>query len=421
MASFSAASFLRPVVTSLLGEHPPIYVMFWDGSSLGEPDAKATAIFRSPDAVTRILWSPGELGLARAYVVGDIDFEGDLYYALAHLTKVQPKIGSLGLRSLVQAARGVLKVGAFGGPPEIPAEETKPAGRLHSLRRDRHAISHHYDVGNDFYGLFLGKTMTYSCARFVDDGMSLDEAQIEKYDMVCRKLGLQSGMRYLDVGCGWGGLLMHAAQNYGVTGVGITLSSEQVELARERIAAAGLSDRIEIRIQDYRDLQGETFDAISSIGMFEHVGRLQMARYFSTLENVLSIGGRLLNHAIDAVGGSAMDPDGFIARYVFPDGELQDLSVSGSAMQDAGFEIRDVESLREHYAQTLRHWVANLESNWDEAVKIVGERRARVWRIYMAGSAVAFEANRISVHQTLGVKTAENGDSGMPPTRRSFV
>jgi cyclopropane-fatty-acyl-phospholipid synthase len=421
MAQNSAASFLRPIVSTLLGDEPSIHVTFWDGSSIGNPDSKATAAFQSPDAVRHILWSPGELGLSRAYVVGDIDFEGDIYYALAHLAGVQPKIGSLGLKSLVTAARGAFSLGGLGRRPEIPAEETVPPGRVHSLLRDAKAISHHYDVGNDFYSLFLGKTWTYSCARFVDDGMSLDEAQVAKYDMVCRKLGLQEGMRHLDVGCGWGGLLIHAAANYGITGVGITLSKEQADRAKTRIAEAGLSDKIEIRIQDYRDLRNETFDAISSIGMFEHVGRSQMTKYFASLNTVLAPGGRLLNHAIDAVGGSAMHPDGFIARYVFPDGELQDLSVSIGAMQDSGFEIRDVESLREHYAQTLRQWVSNLELQWDRAVDMVGERRARVWRLYMAGSAVAFEQNRISIHQSLGVKTEANGESRMPSTRRSFV
>lgn len=421
MAQTSAASFLQPIVTTLIGENPPIHVKFWDGSSIGDPDAKASAVFHSPDAVRHILWSPGELGLARAYVVGEIDFEGDIYYALSHLTGVQPKIGSLGLKSLVSAARGAVSLGGVGRRPEIPVEENRPAGRVHSIWRDAKAISHHYDVSNEFYSLFLGKTWTYSCARFVDDDMTLDEAQTAKYDMVCRKLGLKEGMRYLDVGCGWGGLLIHAAKHYGVTAVGITLSKEQADKAKERIAAEGLSDKIEVRIQDYRDLRNEKFDAISSIGMFEHVGRAQMARYFEVLDGVMNPGGRLLNHAIDSVGGSAMHPDGFIARYVFPDGELQDLSVSVGAMQDAGFEVRDVESLREHYAKTLRHWVSNLEQNWTKAVEIVGERRARVWRLYMVGSAVAFEANRISIHQSLGVKTPATGESGFPSTRRDFV
>jgi cyclopropane-fatty-acyl-phospholipid synthase len=421
MAHSTAASFLQPAVRALLGDEPAIHVRFWDGSSMGDADAKATVVFRSHEALRHIVWSPNELGLARAYVMGDIEFEGDLYYALGHLTGVQPKIGSLGLRSAVHAAKGALRFGALSGRPRVPDEEIVPPGRVHSLLRDAKAISHHYDVGNDFYELFLGETWTYSCARFVDDGMSLDEAQLAKYDMVCRKLGLREGMRYLDVGCGWGGLLIHAARNHGVTGVGITLSKAQADKAKERIAAAGLTDKIEIRIQDYRDLRNETFDAISSIGMFEHVGRSQMARYFGVLDTVLAPGGRLLNHAIDSVGGSAMHPDGFIARYVFPDGELQDLAVSIGAMQDAGFEVRDVESLREHYAVTLRHWVTNLEQNWDKAVAIAGENRTRVWRVYMAGSAVAFEQNRISIHQSLGVKTMANGDSHMPPTRRSFV
>ena len=421
MPDSNVAGSLETVFTAFLGPDLPVRVVFWDESSLGDEDAKATVVFKSPEALRHILWAPGELGLGRAYVASEIDFEGDVYYALTHLTAVSPKLRKLSLRSLTKAVGAIVSTGALSHRPNVPTEESKPRGGVHSLRRDATAISHHYDVGNDFYTLFLGSTMTYSCARFIDSGDSLDDAQVEKFDMVCRKLGLQEGMKFLDVGCGWGGLLMHAAKHYGVAATGITISKEQAALAKERIEAAGLSDKIEVRVQDYRELAGESFDAISSIGMFEHVGRSQMAKYFTILHSLLTPGGRLLNHAIDSVGGSVMDPNGFIARYVFPDGELQDLSISLSAMQDAGFEVRDVESLREHYAQTLRHWVANLESNWDEAVALVGEARARVWRIYMVGSAVSFESNRISVHQSLGVKTDEAGASSMPSTRRSFV
>lgn len=421
MTRDSAANSLRPVVCSLLGDPPSIFVKFWDGSSIGDPDAKAAAVFNSPDAIRHIVRAPGELGLARAYIIGAFDFEGDLYYALSELADHEPKIAHFGFRSLLGALRGATKIGGLTKRLEMPPEEIVPQGRVHSMRRDAKAISHHYDVGNDFYSLFLGETWTYSCARFTEDGMSLDEAQVEKYDLICRKLGLKEGMHYLDVGCGWGGLLIHAAKHYGVIATGITISKEQAAKARERIDAAGLSGKIDVRIQDYRELQNEEFDAISSVGMFEHVGQAQMTKYFEVLESVLRPGGRLLNHAIDKPGGSVMDPGGFIARYVFPDGELQDLSVSTAAMQAAGFEVRDVESMREHYAQTLRHWVANLESNWDRAVDLVGVNRARIWRIYMAGSAVKFEKNHISIHQTLGVKALPNGKSGMPPTRHSFA
>lgn len=421
MMSNQVAGQLRPMFSAILGENAPVRIEFWDGSSIGDDSAKSKVTLHSPDALSRILWAPGELGLARAYVAGDIDIDGDAYHALGVLTSANPAYVSVGIRTLLTTAGAGIRLGAVGKRLPPPPEEMKPTGKLHSKRRDAAVISHHYDVGNDFYRLFLGETMTYSCARFIEPDDSLDTAQQQKYDLICRKLGLASGMRLLDVGCGWGGMVLHAAQHYDVSAVGITLSQEQAALARQRVEGAGLSERIEIRVQDYRDLRAERFDAVSSIGMFEHVGRSRMAQYFQTLYEVLDDGGRLLNHAIDTPEGSMMSPNGFIARYVFPDGELQDLADSIGAMQDAGFEVRDVETLREHYAKTLRHWVTNLEANWDEAVRLVGRNRARVWWIYMVGSAVSFEANEISVHQTLGVKTSTSGESGMPLTRHSFV
>jgi cyclopropane-fatty-acyl-phospholipid synthase len=315
----------------------------------------------------------------------------------------------------------------MGPPPPPPAAEIRLAswrrsGSVHSRRRDAAAVTHHYDVGNDFYRIVLGPAMTYSCARFVDRHTSLAEAQEAKHELICRKLGLheRAGARLLDVGCGWGSLALHAAGRHGARVVGVTISAEQVAAARERVRAAGLADRVEIRLQDYRTLAGETFDAISSVGMFEHVGSERAAEYFTTLYRLLAPRGRLLNHAISSAGGSRLDRRSFMGRYVFPDGELVDVGDVVLGMERAGFEVRDVESLREHYARTLRAWVANLEADWDRAVALAGMGRARVWRLYMAASAVGFEDGGIAIHQVLGTKTDEYGRSGMPPTRRAW-
>jgi cyclopropane-fatty-acyl-phospholipid synthase len=292
---------------------------------------------------------------------------------------------------------------------------------MHSLRRDRQAISHHYDVGNDFYDLVLGESLVYSCAyweRPEDPTYGLAHAQRDKLDLVCRKLDLQPGQRLLDVGCGWGSMALHAAEHYGVDVVGVTLSVEQADRARIRAKEADLVDRIEIRVQDYREIPDAGFDAVSSIGMAEHVGQAEYARYAAILHTKLRTGGRLLNHQISRRPGPAEDTGSpFIQRYVFPDGELSPIGDTVAALENAGFEVRDVHALREHYALTLRHWVTNLERGWDDAVRMVGQGRARVWRAYMAASAVAFESNRIGVNQVLAVKTGAHGSSGFPYVR----
>jgi cyclopropane-fatty-acyl-phospholipid synthase len=284
-------------------------------------------------------------------------------------------------------------------------------------------VRHHYDVGNEFYEIVLGPAMTYSCARFAGPGTTLVEAQADKHELICRKLGLheQPGRSLLDVGCGWGSLALHAARHHQARVVGVTISREQAQRARERVRDAGLADRVEIRLQDYRDLGGERFDAIASVGMFEHVGSEQMRRYFEVLHGLLVPRGRLLNHAISSVGGSRLAGRSFVHRYVFPDGELIDVGEAVLAMERAGFQVRDVESLREHYARTLRCWVANLEAGWDRAVELVGANRARVWLLYMAASALHFEDGGIDVHQVLGVVPTTEGDSGMPATRDGWA
>jgi cyclopropane-fatty-acyl-phospholipid synthase len=297
-------------------------------------------------------------------------------------------------------------------------------GERHSRTRDRAAIRHHYDVGNDFYRIILGESMVYSCAywRSPDDpAATLDDAQRDKHDLVCRKLGLGEGDRLLDVGCGWGSLLLHAAREYGARAVGVTLSAEQAELGRKRVAEAGLTDRVEVRLQDYRDVVDGPFEAIASVGMAEHVGAAPYADYAAGLWGLLRPGGRLLNHQIArrpslyAAGGPS-----FIEAYVFPDGELLPLATTVGVLEEAGFEVRDVESLREHYALTLRCWVANLEREWDRAVALTSAGRARVWRVYMAGAALAFETGRIGVNQVLAVRPGPGGASGMPRTRSAW-
>jgi cyclopropane-fatty-acyl-phospholipid synthase len=413
----SAAHAAAPLVATLLGP-APVLLEFWDGTSAGPEDGRCTIRLRSPDALRRVLWSPGELGIARAFVAGDIDVDGDLFEAIRSLRPAASNLRA-GWRALPRTAAAARRLGAVGRPLPPPPEEARPRGRRHSTARDADVVGHHYDVGNEFYRLVLGPSMTYSCARFADPSTSLTEAQASKHDLVCRKLGLheRTGIRLLDVGCGWGSMAIHAASHYGADVVGVTISRQQLDLARQRVEEAELADRVEIRLQDYRHLNGDRFEAISSIGMSEHVGKARIDAYFATLASVLTPGGRLLNHAISSVGGSQLGRRTFMGRYVFPDAELLDVGDTVLAMQHAGFEVRDVESLREQYALTLRQWVSNLEARWDEAVELVGPRRARVWRLYMAASAVGFEDGGLAVHQILGVAAGTDGASGMPPTR----
>jgi cyclopropane-fatty-acyl-phospholipid synthase len=415
----TVADAVRPLITSMLGPEPPVRIELWDGSSLGPDDPPGTLYVRSADALRRIVWSPDEVGLGRAYVSGDLDADGDLFEMLKVLRTSARTFRLDGTVSALAAAR---RVGALGPPLPPPPEEATVRGRLHSTRRDSQAVRHHYDVGNEFYRLVLGPAMTYSCARYVDDTVSLVDAQRAKHELVCRKLGLHErpGARLLDVGCGWGSLALHAAATHGARVVGVTISPEQAELARRRVDEAALTDKVEIRLQDYRDLAGEQFDAISSIGMFEHVGTARAAEYFGTLRGLLGPTGRLLNHAISTVRGSKIGGRTFMGRYVFPDSELVDVGDVIHCMEDAGFEVRDVESLREHYARTLRDWIANLEGDWDRAVELVGVGRARIWRLYMAACVVGFEDGGLNVHQVLGVVPADDGASGIPRTRADW-
>ena len=422
---------IQPLFKSMFGAGDvPIRVRCWDGSEFGSPVAPVQLTFTSPRALRRMLWAPNELGFARAYVSGDILIEGDLMAGLSALDRVaDPKFGpgvvidSSTRLALVKAA---LRLGVVGLPLRPPVEEARLGGLRHSRSRDAQAIAHHYDVGNEFFELVLGASMTYSCAYYEQEpgpAFGLEQAQQAKSDLVARKLGLKPGMRVLDVGCGWGTFALHAARTYGTHVVGVTLSHEQADYAQKRMAEQGVSDLVEIRIQDYRDVHDGPYDAIASIGMAEHVGQAMLPTYSADLFALLRPGGRLLNHAISRRPGSpgGFSRTSFIDRYVFPDGELEPMAGMVKALEDAGFEVRDVESLREHYALTLRAWVANLEANWDRAVALTSPGRARVWRLYMAGSALAFEGNRIGLNQVLAVRPDVRGVSGMPRARASLL
>jgi cyclopropane-fatty-acyl-phospholipid synthase len=405
------------MLVALVGEDPPLRLRAWDGSVSGPADAAATVVLRTPRAVRRVLWSPDELGLGRAYVSGDLDLEGDLFAFLSlpeQLTRVERPELRLGWRERAAAARVALRLGVLGPAPPPPVEETRMRGRRHALGRDTQAVTHHYDVGNDFYRVVLGPTMTYSCAYWADPRYGLDEAQDAKHALVARKLDLREGMRLLDVGCGWGGMALHAAR-LGVHVVGITISPSQVELARRRIAQAGLSHLVEVRRQDYREVADGPYDAVSSIGMAEHVGQARLPEYSRRLRALLRPGGRLLHQAISRRPGPVSETDrSFLARYVFPDGELQPLGTTVSALEQAGFEVRDVHCLREHYALTCRAWAARLEEHWEEAVAASSLGRARVWRLYLAAAALAFEQLRTGVNQVLAVRPDERSGSGLP-------
>jgi cyclopropane-fatty-acyl-phospholipid synthase len=414
---------LTTLIEGVLGHALPVAIEAYDGSSVGPPDAPAKVVVRRPEALSRIVHAPGELGFARAYVTGDIDVEGDIFAAL-QLRDALPRV-QLNAAQWVEAFR--LGGRATMPRPPIPAEEARLRGRRHSRHRDRIAISYHYDISNDFYRLVLGPSMTYSCAVWPSPDSTLEEAQAAKYELICRKLGLEPTHRLLDVGCGWGGMVMHAGTHHGVEAVGVTLAKRQQEWAAKTVADAGLDSQLQVRLQDYRDVSDGPYDAISSIGMFEHVGLAQLREYFERLYALVKPGGRVLNHGISRQPEPISGPsfklavrnrarfarDGFIDRYVFPDGELHEVGRVVSVMQEVGFEVRHVESLREHYALTLRSWVANLEANWDDAVDAVGEGRARVWRLYMAASALNFEAGRTSIHQVLAARPG-GGRSGLP-------
>ena len=402
---------LAEVFDRISGGDTGIEFRAYDGSRAGPLGAANRVEVRAPRAVSYLVQSPADLGLARAYITGDLELHGDLFEVLTRLWRKTD--GTLSWRERWELLRSLERRSLR--PVAPPANELRLRGRRHSKRRDAAGVAHHYDVSNRFYEWVLGPSMAYTCAVYPDSEATLEQAQFEKLDLVCRKLGLRPGTRLLDVGCGWGAMVLHAAEHYGVEAIGVTLSRPQADWGQRAIAEAGLSARAEVRFLDYRNVVEQGFDAVSSIGLTEHVGKDQLPAYFAFLRRKLRPRGRLLNHCITRPNNQhpLMLRGGFLDRYVFPDGELLGPGYIMSVMHDAGFELRHEENLREHYERTLAAWGANLEAHWPEAVAEVGEARARVWRLYMAGSRVSFSEDYLELHQMLAVKT-EHGDAAMP-------
>jgi cyclopropane-fatty-acyl-phospholipid synthase len=433
-----AASRCREVLTALFGEpgQRTFDVRFWDGTvdRGANPNPPYTLALNRPAALRRMLLPPNELSIVEAFIAGDIDIDGSMEAA----SNLGEQIGGR-LRSPLAIARLVRLVLGLPGQAEDDLADTRfpeharKLGPRHTPVRDAAAIQFHYDVGNDFYKLWLDRRMVYSCAYFTSKDETLENAQAAKLDLICRKLRLKPGERLLDIGCGWGGLIMHAAEHYGVDATGITLSENQAALARERIKNAGLSDRCRVEIRDYRALtKSDGYDKISSVGMVEHVGLTHLPMYFASAFRALKPGGLFMNHGIVSLGEARprsigerifrkfWRADAFIDKYVFPDGKLTATHSVISAAEGAGFEVRDMESLREHYAMTLRHWVRSLEEKAEDVKSLVGDHTFRVWRLYMAASANAFSTAAINIVQTVLAKPDTRGKSNIPLTREDL-
>jgi len=360
-----------------------------------------------------LLWRPGELSLARVYVTGDIDVDGDLTDGLRRawrLARSHPG-AALSKRGGTVAALRAARLGASGPPPRALASAARLSGRLHTRRRDRAAIAHHYDLSNDFYRLLLDDQMAYSAAYFTRQGQSLHDAQTAKLDLICGKLGLKPGMHLLDVGCGWGSFILYSAQRYGVRGTGITLSAQQRDFTVARAHERGLADHVQVRLQDYRDFGNlpttrEAFDAVGSVEMGEHVGEQFYPDYVRVLFRALKPGGRLLLQQMSRRADAAPGGGAFIEAYIAPDMHMRPLWQTLRYLQGADFEILSVEAMREHYVRTAEHWIDTLERHFDGFVALQGEEVARVWRLYLAGGKLAFEEGRMGVDQVLAVKQA---------------
>ena len=428
----SVAGRLAAVLGEVLGD-VPVRIRAWDGSEAG-PDGAPVVVLRSRAAVRRLLWDPDELGLARAYVAGEIDVEGDLADGLSRVWAVvrsrPPVLPEW--RDRLRWAGTALRLGLVGRRPAPPREEAVLSGDKHSTDRDSEAISYHYDQSNELYATLLDGHMAYSCAYFradpaVDPGAGdgsygITEAQRDKLELVCRKLGLQPGMRLLDVGCGWGSLILYAAEHHGVHATGVTISAQQRDHVEKLVAARGLADRVSVRLQDYREVpvpaQGP-YDAVASVEMSEHVGQEQYPAYAATLHRLVRPGGRVLLQAMShpsAPGGGA-----FIERYVAPDMHMRPVWETAAMLARPGLELRDVESIREHYAWTVRAWADTLEERWDEVVGLIGQAGARIWRLYLAGGGLTFAENRMGVDQLLFVRPDDAGASNMPATRGGWT
>jgi cyclopropane-fatty-acyl-phospholipid synthase len=413
------AARLAAVVEPLFQGELPVRLRAWDGSEAG-PEGAPVAVLRSPDALRRIVFRPGELGLAQAYVTGELDVEGDLLDGFRRVWARVREAGATGRLTPSVVANGLRTardLGVIGRPPAPPASQARLRGRLHSRLRDRQAISHHYDLSNDFYALILDPHLAYSCGYWTseDPSYTVQDAQRDKLDLVCRKLGLQEGDRFLDVGCGWGSLSLFAAEHYGARVTGVTLSKEQRALVLERVREKGLGDRVEIRLQDYRDVPDEPFDAVASIEMGEHVGEGNYPEYASTLHRLVRPHGRVLVQQMSRRTRPGGGP--FIESYIAPDMTMRPVGRTVDLLEASGLEVRDVHALREHYVRTVNAWYDTFEANWDGVVDLVGEEVARVWRLYLVGGALAFEEGRMGVDQILMVRRADDGTSGLPWVR----
>jgi len=405
------AGRLQALIRDIAGVELPVRLRVWDGSSAGPVDAPVL-ILRNRRALRRLLWAPGELGLARAYVTGDLDVEGDLTDGFRRAWGAAPaRRVRLSVADRLRSAGAALRLGVIGPPPPAPASEARLSGRLHTRGRDRAAIAHHYDLSNEFYRLLLDDHMAYSSAVFDPDhdGQTLHGAQTAKLDLICRKLRLQPGQRLLDIGCGWGSLILHAATHYGVHATGVTLSAQQRAFITERVAQRGLNDSVDVQLRDYRELAdvagiSGAFDAVSSIEMGEHVGEEHYPVYAAIMFDALKPTGRLLLQQMSRHLGTAPGGGAFIERYIAPDMHMRPLWQTVRHVQNAGFEILGVEAMREHYVRTVDHWLATFDKHYPEFVALTGEEVARVWRLYLVGGRLAFEQGRMGVDQILAAK-----------------
>jgi len=405
LSGAGTTSALRETLAQVLPERP-FTIELWDGTGLAPTNGNAGPTFsiRSPRALSHILRAPGQLGLGRAYVAGEIDVD-DMDAALELLDGYQ--VAPLEARTKARFVAAAIRAGALRSVPRVPQAELRPSGRRHSRARDERAVRHHYDVSNEFFELMLGESMTYSCAIFSRGAGTLAEAQAAKLELVCQKLALVRGQHVLDVGCGWGSFALHAAAEHGVRVTGITLSAQQAERARERVASAGLADQVTIKLADYRDLADEEFDAISSIGMVEHVGSANVDAYARLLAGVLKPGGRLLNHGIARLRFGDPEAGPFSERFVFPDAAPLHLSRVITALEGAALEPIHVEGFRSDYVRTLREWLRNLQEHDARAVELIGAERMRVWRLYVRAARRGFETGFTSVFQVLCERPAE--------------
>ncbi|MBZ6247041.1 cyclopropane-fatty-acyl-phospholipid synthase family protein [Streptomyces olivaceus] len=415
-----AAHRLAALGEDALGGPLPVRLRAWDGSETG-PAEGPVVVVRSRRALRRLLWQPGELGLAQAYVTGEVDVDGDLadglrrMWAATRERRLHPP--RLSLADRARAAGTAVRLGAVGPRPPVPASQARLRGGLHSKARDRAAISHHYDLSNDFYRLLLDETMAYSCGVWADTYTETDaaDAQRAKLELICRKLGLTGGARLLDIGCGWGSLTLYAAEQHKARVTAVTLAAEQAAHVREQVRERGLADRVEVICQDYRDITGGDYDAVSTVEMGEHVGDAEYPAFTAALHRMVRPGGRVL---VQQMSRGAVAPGGgaFIEAYIAPDMHMRPLGETVQLLEGAGLEVRHVESLREHYVRTVAAWEDTLEARWDDFVALVGEETARVWRLYLVGGALAFEQRRMGVDQILSVRPTAEGVSGMPAT-----